>query len=98
MINASPHEHTPVPKAAAALSPAPAATTVPALRPVSFAASSLICPATSSDSMIGGRRDLSILSFSKISSDHFLALISRRFVPDASDTSIKSLPVSLNLT
>ena len=70
VTKASPSLHTPVPKAAAALSPAPPATIVPSLRPVSSAISLVIVPAIASESTSGGNKLLSIDNLSKISCDH----------------------------
>ena len=50
VVNALPSVTTPVPTAAAALSPAPPTTIVPAFKPVRAAAFSVIVPVTSQDS------------------------------------------------
>ena len=95
VINAFPCFTTPVPTAAAALSPAPPTTGVPGCNPVSFAASPVIAPVTSQDSYSLPSIDWSISSLFKISSDHVRAGISIRFIPDASLTSVANSPVSI---
>ena len=93
VVNALPLSATPVPMAAAMLSPAPPATTVPARRPVSSAASGVMAPAASQLSTSGGRSDRLSPSLSMISFDQRRAGTSSRLVPLASLISCASTPV-----
>ncbi len=65
VVNALPSSTTPVPTAAAALSPAPPTTTVEVERPVFSAISGRIVPVTSGDSYTLARRFLSMPSLSR---------------------------------
>ena len=94
VVNARPSSTTPMPTAAAALSPAPATTGVPSRRPVASAASREMRPATSHDSKSSGRSERSMSSASSTSSLQRRFATSSRFMPDASDTSAAYAPVS----
>ena len=95
VVNALPSSTTPVPTAAAALSPAPPTTMVPAARPVRFAASSEMTPVTSGDSYTFGKSALSISSFSSTSSLQQRFGTSKSCMPEASETSVAKSPVSM---
>ncbi len=98
VVNAFPSSTTPVPTAAAALSPAPPTTTVEAESPVFSAISGSIVPVTSGDSYTFASRLLSMPSLSSTSSDHWRAGTSRSCIPEASDTSVANSPVSIYRT
>ena len=95
VVNALPSSTTPVPTAAAALSPAPPATGVPSFRPVNAAASFVTVPVTSGDSYIFASRLSSMSSFSRTSLLQQRFATSRSCMPEASETSVAYSPVSM---
>ena len=97
VVKAVPSLTTPVPTAAAALSPAPPTTTVSVVSPSCLATSGRSVPVTSQDSYILPRRLLSILSLSRTSWDQSLFATSMSCIPDASETSVANSPVSTYL-
>ena len=93
VVKAVPSLTTPVPIAAAALSPAPPTTTVSVESPSCAATSLVSLPVTSQDSYILPRSDLSMLSLSSTSSDQHLFATSMSCIPEASETSVANSPV-----
>ena len=89
----SPGVITPIPSAPQALSAPPAATGVPAGRPVASAASAVTSPMTSDDSWTGGSQSRGMRRASSIGSDQERRLTSKRSVPEASEVSVERLPV-----
>ena len=98
VVKAFPSSTTPVPTAAAALSPAPPTTSVFSLSPVSSAAFAEMCPVTSQLSYTLASM---LLSMSRICSSSSLQ---QRFgtssicIPLASETSVAKSPVSMKRT
>ena len=98
VVKALPARATPVPMAPAMLSAAPPATGMPSSRPVSFAASALMRPATALLSRSGGSRLMGSPSAAAISSDQRRFGTSSRLVPLASLISEANTPVSFRRT
>ena len=97
VVNALPSSATPVPIAAAALSPAPPTTIVPSLSPVSSAIFFVTLPVTSHDSYTLPSIDISMPSVSQTSFDQQRFGTSRSCIPLASETSVAYSPVRINL-
>ena len=97
VVNAFPSSQTPVPRAAAALSPAPPATTTDCSSPNISAISFLRVPVTSQDSYTFGSISISISSKSHISLLQHLFETFNSCIPEASETSVAYSPVRINL-
>ena len=95
VVNAIPSSTVPVPTAAAALSPAPPTTGVPAGTPQSSAALALTFPVISGDSYTFARSEGSMPSLESTSSDHLRFGTSKSCIPEASLTSVANSPVSM---
>ena len=95
VVNARPSSTTPVPTAAAALSPAPPTTSVSSLSPVSSAAALEMWPVTSQDSYTFASSDGSMFSMFSSFSDQQRFGTSSICIPDASLTSVAKSPVSI---
>ena len=95
VVNARPSSTTPVPTAAAALSPAPPTTSVSSLNPVSSAAALEMWPVTSQDSYTFASSDRSMFSMFSSFSDQQRFGTSSICIPDASLTSVAKSPVSI---
>src|SRR5690625_3872966 len=87
---------SPSPMLAAALSPAPAKTGVPAGSPVAAAASAWTVPTWSCDAWTGGNSDLSMPTASRMPSAQSPRCRSKQPVPAASLGSVAKFPVSRN--
>ena len=95
VVKAVPSFTTPVPTAAAALSPAPPATIHFSERPVLFATSASNVPVASQDSYTFPKRSLSIFNAFSTSSDQQRPGTSKSCIPLASETSVANTPVSM---
>ena len=95
VVKALPSATTPVPTAAAALSPAPPTTGVPAARPVRAAASGVMAPVISGDSYTLASKAGSMSSFSSTSWLQQRWGTSNSCMPEASETSVANSPVSM---
>ena len=90
----APSPTVPVPTAAAALSPAPAAMTVVSGTPSFFAISGRMVPTFSYDSKIFAICDSRTPQISSISLLQHLFFTSNRSIPEASETSVQCTPDS----